>query len=224
MSDRLLTWFEKRRKSKTLVLAQRQIMNAIDTVSELEKAINAFCEGNREEVKKHIAKLFQEEAEIDELRRAVYEELTKGELPPKYREDLKSLVERLDRMADFVKDSARSIKILVEAEATVPKEILDLNREIMKDLVECTHYLNMSIEMLSINPPQAKEYTLKVDAIEGMIDEKHLNLKIMFIRKAGEINAPTLMILKDLVDAIEQTADMCDDTADYIRNLAIVET
>jgi uncharacterized protein Yka (UPF0111/DUF47 family) len=45
---------------------------------------------------------------------------------------------------------------------------------------------------------------------------RNLNLKIMFIRKAGEINAPTLMILKDLVDYMEQAADMCADTADYI--------
>lgn len=199
------------------------MVKAIDTVNELERTISAFREGNREEAERHIEKLFKEEVEIDELRRAVYEELTKGELPTKYREDLKSLVERLDRMADFVKDSARGIKILIEAETTVPKEIMDLNLRIAKNLVECTRYLNMSIETLGSNPLQAKEYTLKVDACEGIIDEEHMNLKITLIKKAKEVNAPTLIVLKDLVDSMEQAADMCDDTADYVRNLATAE-
>lgn len=224
MSSRLLNWFEKRRKSKTLELAQRQIEKSIDTVSSLEKALNAFCEGAKEEAEHLIAKLFQDEVEIDELRRAVFEELTMGELPTKYREDLKSLVGRLDRMADHVKDSARNIKILIEADAIIPKEILDLNLKIAKTLVEGTSYLHKSIEALGTDPSQAKEFTLKVDACEGVIDEDHLKLKIMFLKTAGSVNAPTLMILKDLVEAMEQASDMCDDTADYVRILVIGET
>ena len=45
LSDRLLSWFGKCRKSKTLVLDQSQIMKAIDTVTELEKAILASSNG-----------------------------------------------------------------------------------------------------------------------------------------------------------------------------------
>jgi len=224
LSDRLLPWFERRRKSKTLMLAQREMMKSIDTVSELERALSAFCEGDKEKAQRCIENLFQEEVEIDELRRTVFEELTKGELPTKYREDLKGLVGRLDRMADHVKDSARNIKILVVAEAAIPREILDLSLQIAKNLVDCARYLNMSIEMLGVNPSKAKELTLKVDDCEGLIDEEHLNLKIIFIKRAGEINAPTLMILKDLVEAMEHASDVCDDTADYVRTLAIAET
>jgi len=44
---RPLSGFEERRQSMTLTLAQRQIMKAIDTVAELEKAILAFSEGKR---------------------------------------------------------------------------------------------------------------------------------------------------------------------------------
>jgi len=199
------------------------MMKAIDTVTELESAMNAFCEGDKENVRKSIGVLFRDEVEIDELRRIVYEELTKGELPTKYREDLKSLVGRLDRMADFVKDSARNIEILVEGDAIVPKEILDENLKMAKNLVECARYLNMSIEMIGSDPIKTKEFAQKVDDYEGLIDESHLNLKIQFIKKGDKINASTLIILKDLIDAMEQAADMCDDTADYVRTLATSE-
>jgi uncharacterized protein Yka (UPF0111/DUF47 family) len=214
---------EKRRKSKTLELAQLQMMKAIDTVSEFEKALSEFCEANYEEAKQHLERLFQEEAEVDELRRAVFEEMTRGELPIKFREDLKSLVGRLDRMADHVKDSARAVKILIEGEATIPKDILKINQQIARNLVECTRYLNESIEALGTNPLRAREFTYKVDEYEGIIDDEHIALKIMFIKTAGTINAPTLVILKDLAEAMERAADMCADTADYVRTLAIAE-
>ena len=61
LSSRLLEWFEKRRKSKTLDLAQLQMTKAIDTVSEFEKALRAFSENNYHEATQHIDRLFQEE-------------------------------------------------------------------------------------------------------------------------------------------------------------------
>jgi uncharacterized protein Yka (UPF0111/DUF47 family) len=200
------------------------MVKAIDTVSEFEIALNAFCEGNYEEANQYLERFFQEEIEVDELRRAVFEEMTRGELSLKFREDLKSLVGRLDRMADHVKDSARAVKILIEGGATIPKQMLNLNQQIAKNLVECTRYLNKSIEALGSNPVRAREFTYRVDEYEGIIDEDHLRLKIMFIQTAGAVNAPTLMILKDLAEAMERAADMCDDTADYVRTLAIAET
>jgi uncharacterized protein Yka (UPF0111/DUF47 family) len=81
----------------------------------------------------------------------------------------------------------------------------------------------LSLEALGSDPAKAREFTLKVDEVEGVIDENHLDLKIMFIKMAGEVNAATLMILKDLAEAMERASDMCDDTADYVRTLAIAE-
>jgi uncharacterized protein Yka (UPF0111/DUF47 family) len=224
MSSGLREWLENRRRSRTLELAQLQMTRAIETVSEFEIALNAFCEGNYEKANQHLERLFQKEIEVDELRRAVFEEMTRGELSLKFREDLKSLVGRLDRMADHVKDSARAVKILIKGEATIPKQMLKINQRIAKNLVECTRYLSQSIDSLGSNPVRAREFTYRVDEYEGIIDEDHLTLKIMFIQTAGAINAPTLVILKDLAEAMERAADMCDDTADYVRTLAIAET
>ncbi len=216
----LLSWFERRRKSATLKLAQDQILKAINTVSGLEKAITAFSEGKTKEASEAIETLFAEEEEIDELRRAVFAELSKGDLPSEYREDLKSLVGRLDRMADYVKDAARNVKILMEVNATIPEEILGVIIKIAKALMECTVYLSTSIEMLGVNPPQAKEFAMKVENTEGIVDEAHLRSKILFIEYADEINAPTLLVLEDLVESMEVAADMCADTADFVRVLA----
>lgn len=216
----LLSWFEARRKSTTLKLAQDQILKAINTVSSLEKAVVAFSEGRNEEARQAIDKLFSEEAEIDELRRAVFTELAKGDLPSEYREDLKSLVGRLDRMADYVKDAARNVNVLMDAGAVIPREIANTTISMAKNLVECTVLLSTSIEMLGVSPPQAKEFAIKVEASESIVDEEHLRSKVLFIKHADEMNAPTVIVISDLVESMEAAADMCADTADFVRVLA----
>ena len=50
-------WFAKRRKSKVLEIADRQMTLAIDTVIELEKSINAASKGNKEKAKTSLEKL-----------------------------------------------------------------------------------------------------------------------------------------------------------------------
>lgn len=219
----MLSWFEKRRQTITLNLAQNQILKVIDTVTELERAITAFSENEVSEAGKCIERLFISEIEIDKLRRAVFIELTKGSLPPKYREDLKALIGRLDRLADYVKDAARSVKILVQSKSNVPKEFLVIFGRMASNLAQCTKYLQDSIEALGNNTSQAIEYASKVDNVEEQIDEDHLLVKISFIKNAATVDAPIFLILKDLADSLEQAADMCADTADFIMVLAAGE-
>ena len=85
-----------------------------------------------------------------------------------------------------------------------------------KTLVDCTIFLSTSMEMLGANSSQAIEFAKKVDEAEGRIDDHHLKAKVMFFEHVGEIDPPTFLVLKDLLDSIEKAADMCADTADYI--------
>jgi predicted phosphate transport protein (TIGR00153 family) len=219
----MLSWFEKRRQTMTLNLAQNQIMKVIDTVAELEKAITAFSEKKIVEAGKCIERLFISEVEIDKLRRAIFIELTKGTLPPKYREDLKALISRLDRLADYVKDAARSVNILVLSNSVIPIEFLTIFGRMAKNLAECTVNLRNSIEALGDNPSRAIDFASKVDEFEEEIDEDHLRVKLSFIQNSEEVNAPTFLILKDLADSLEHAADMCADTSDFIMVLAASE-
>ena len=78
-------WFAERRKSKVMDMAYREITLAIDTVTELEKAVVAASKKENADATKAIERLFVVETEIDELRRSVFEELTRGSLPSKDR-------------------------------------------------------------------------------------------------------------------------------------------
>jgi len=212
-------WFAKRRKSKVLEIADRQMTLAIDTVIELEKSINAASNGNKEKAIASFEKLSLIEHEIDELRRVVFEELTRGSLPPKDREDIMHLVKRLDEMADHVKDASRAVVILLDAK--VVKEMWEHFSETAKDLVACATTLRNAIEKLGTDPPRAMKLAKQIDEIEGRVDEKYLKAKALLLKHSNKMDAATIVVLKDLIEEMEHVADACDDTADYVRILTV---
>jgi predicted phosphate transport protein (TIGR00153 family) len=212
-------WFSKRRKSKVLEIADRQMTLAIDTVIELEKSINAALNGNKEKAIASFNKLSTAEHEIDELRRTVFEELTRGSLLSKDREDIMHLVKRLDQMADHVKDASRAVILLLETE--VPKEMWIHFAQTAKDLVDGAKTLLKAIEKLGTDPPKAMELAKQIDAIEGQVDEKYLKSKELLLKYSKETDAATILLLKDLIEEMEHVADACDDTADYVRILTV---
>jgi predicted phosphate transport protein (TIGR00153 family) len=215
LEKRSYKWFEKRRRTKALDLAQEQIVKALDTVTLLNQAVQSLAEGKKKEATQYIQSLFKTEEEVDELRKEVFKELSKGvALFADYREDILHLVKRLDTLADDVKDAARCMEMLEDNEQ--PDELVQNVLHMTSALVECASALRISIEKISDAPEEAIAGSNKVEEIEHRIDEDYLNTKKLFIKYGEKISAGAIVIFDDLIEFIEQAADMCADTADYI--------
>jgi len=211
-------WFARRRKYKVLELADRQMILATDTVVDLQRAVSAAAKSNKKEAETHTEHLSKIEHEIDELRRTIFEELTKNTMTPQDREDIMHLVKRLDEMADHVKDAARSLDLIVKKK--IPEAFWEPLVFVATKLVECTRILRRAIEALGTKPPEAKRLAITIDKIEGEIDEKYQEIKELLIQHSDKMNSATVMFLRDLAEEMEHVADSCDDTADYVRILA----
>jgi predicted phosphate transport protein (TIGR00153 family) len=215
MEKRSYDWFEKRRRTMGLDFAYEQITKAFDTVTLLHKATLSFAEGDLKEAKKHINILFTTEEEVDKLRTNVFMELSKGiALMADYREDLLHLVKRLDTLADHSKDAARCLLML--GDAKIPEELSQKTVFMTSKLVEIAQVLRVSIEKISTNPTEAIDKARKVQDIEHDLDQEYLKAKSLFVKYDKKINCGAMVILDDLIEFIEQAADMCADTADYI--------
>ena len=212
-------WFARRRKSRVLELADKQMTRAIDTVNDLQKAIQAALKGDKKSAKESIEHLSVSEHEIDELRRTIFEELTKGSMASKDREDIMHLVKRLDEMADHVKDGARNAQLLLDS--TIPKVFWEKLYSMSNHLVNGATTLRKAVEALGTDPAEAIKLAMQIDAIEGKVDEEYLETKGMFIAHAREIDAASFLFLRDMIEELEHVADSCDDTADYVRILAV---
>jgi len=219
MEKKSYDWFEQRRKTRGLELAHDQITKAFDTVTWLQKATKSFSEKNFKDTKKYIENLYKAEEEVDLLRTDVFMELSKGAaLVADYREDLLHLVKRLDTLADHTKDAARCLEMLGETE--IPKELADKTVFMTSKLVETAQTLRGSIEKISSAPNEAIKEAKKVGEIEHYIDAEYLKAKGLFVKYGTSINCGAMVIFDDLIEFIEQAADMCADTADYILVLS----
>jgi predicted phosphate transport protein (TIGR00153 family) len=195
------------------------MMIALDTATNLESAIKAVSAGENDTAKKAIERLFQIEEEIDDLRRTVFEELTKGSLPTKERQDIMHLVKNLDRMADHVKDSARNVLVLAEIE--IPNKIWQAFHGMATGIVQIAAVLGQSLRCLLEDPSKARKLSEKVEDEENKVDQIFLEIKSLLLKFGEEINPAALLLLKDLLDAMEEAADSCADTGDYLRILTV---
>jgi predicted phosphate transport protein (TIGR00153 family) len=188
---------------------------AFDTVTWLNRAMKSYSERDFKEAKKYIENLYTDEEEVDKLRTAVFTELSKGAaLVADYREDLLHLVKRLDTLADHAKDAARCIEML--GETKIPEELTKKTVFMTSKLVETAQNLRTSIEKISFNPSEAIDYAKNVGQIEHELDAEYLKAKSLFVKYGEKINCGAMVIFDDLIEFIEQAADMCADTADYI--------
>jgi uncharacterized protein Yka (UPF0111/DUF47 family) len=80
--------------------------------------------------------------------------------------------------------------------------------------------LRNSIEKISSSPSEAIKEAKMVSDIEHAIDVEYLKTKSLFVKYGANINAGAMVIFDDLIEFIEQAADMCADTADYILVLS----
>jgi predicted phosphate transport protein (TIGR00153 family) len=212
-------WFVQRRKTKGLDLAHEEIARAFDTVTWLNKATKAFSEKNFKDAKKFIENLYETEAGVDKLRTQVFMELSTGTaLLADYREDLLHLVKRADTLADHTKDVARCLEMLGEVD--IPSELSDKAVLMTSKLVDMVNVLRSSVEKISSNPIQAINEAKVVEDIEHTIDEEYLKAKSLFVKYGATMNKGAIIIFDDLVEYLENAADMCADTADYIYVLS----
>lgn len=212
-------WFVHRHRSRGLDLAYNEITSAFDTANWLHKATKSFAEKNYSEAKKYIQNLYQTEGGVDQLRTQVFLELSKGAaLLSDYREDLLHLVKRADTLADHTKDAARCLEMLGDTE--IPKELRDKIVLMSGKLVDMVRVLRSGIEKISTNPSEAISKAKEVDDLEHVVDTEYLRTKSLFVKYGADMNGGAMVIFDDLIEFIEQAADMCADTADYISVLS----
>lgn len=219
MEKKSYDWFEQRRRTRGLELAHEQITKALDTVTWLQKAAKSFSEKNYKEAQKYVQNLYKTEEQVDALRTDTFMELSKGAaLVSDYREDLLHVVKRLDTFADHTKDAARCIEML--GETPIPQELADKTVFMTSKLVETAQTLRGSIEKISSAPNEAIREAKRVSEIEHAIDAEYLKSKSLFVKYGADMNCGAMVIFDDLIEFIEQAADMCADTADYILVLS----
>ena len=108
-------WFGKRRESVIAKGIRDHAEKVGDTVSELNRAFGAMANNDHIKALEALKRMDFSEKEADNIEERMSEELSKGDMDPKEREDLMRLVRRMDYIADWSKEAGMNLQLILEA-------------------------------------------------------------------------------------------------------------
>ena len=217
----LESWLSARRTVKAMGLVLEHSKMTILAVELLEKCIQNAIEGKTDEVQKNFAVLAQKEHEADELRRRITVELARGELPSDERVGLMRLGRQIDWITDWSYEAAR-ILVLFNL-SKMPQQLQDVIVRMCETVKQCTVKVTDSVEKLVDGAlDESLSAADGVERLEEQVDRLHQEArsKITEIGTNG-IRVGTIILLSQFLEAIENTADHCEDTCDQVRVMAV---
>ena len=219
MSEQLLGWFTKRRESQVLRMIKENAEKAQMVASEFYEATKSV---SREQVARHADVLHKYDDEADRTRKKIEGELTKGDLPPKIREDLLHLTRRLDATMFHCKDASKDLEILTRGPSKIPEALWYYYKKLAAKLYECVCAMrNMLLLLIQAKTEEAEGAIVQVEKTEHEVDELHVETKLAFSNFDKTVPISAFLTLYDLLKEIEEAADSCEYTADQVRMVLI---
>jgi len=220
LSEKLLTWFGKRRQTKAVQLMQAHLSLTTRAVEELEKAMEYRIKHQRELAEASIARLSRMEEEADALRREIALELTRGEIPPHERDDLLHLSRDIDWITDWSKESGRILSVApVER---LPEKITEKGLEMIRVVKETAMAVRNCVDQLSEKPKEAMRLADNVEALEERVDSLYTEIRGLYPTiDFSKVNPGEVFLIGQLFDAIENVTDWCENTIDQVRVIAV---
>jgi len=220
LSEKLLTWFGKRRQTKAVQLIQSHLSLTTRAVCELQKAMEHKIGNKKELAEASISRLSRMEEEADSLRRDIALELTSGEMPPLERDDLLHLSRDIDWITDWSKESGRLL--LVAPVERLPENMAKKGLEMIDVVKETTTAVRACIDQLSEKPKEAMRIADSVERLEENVDALYMEIRGLYpTMDFSKINPGEVFLIGQLFDAIEHITDWCENTVDQVRVLAV---
>ena len=213
-----------RRTVKAMGLVLEHSKMTTVTVELLGKCIQNAIDGKKEELQRSFELLETKEHEADIMRRHIIEELARGELPSDDRVGLMRLGRQLDWITDWAHEGSR---ILVMFDLSkMPQQIQALLLEMCSTTKQATiHVADTVQKLIDGNLDASLKAADEVERLEEKVDG--LNQKARGILKdidTDGLSVGSIILLSEFVEAIENTADRCEDACDQVRVMAVTLT
>ena len=217
----LESWLTARRTVKAMGLVLEHSKMTTVTVEQLSKCIQNAIGNKRQELQRNFELLEAKEREADGLRRRIIEELARGELPADERVGLMRLGRQIDWVTDWSHEASR-ILVLFEL-SKMPKEIQSIIVEMCSTVNECTvKVANCVQKLIDGNLDESLKAADEVERLEEKVDGLHQKARSHLNDiKIDGVHVGSIILLDQFLEAIENTADRCEDTCDQARVMAV---
>lgn len=213
-------WLGKEKEKRILETCGKHLSEIVKTVAGMRKTVYAFHDLDTKSVKEAFNEVFAREREADGIKRKIIEELSKGIFHPIDREEIVRLILTAEDVADNAKEAARKLSFIL------PKKISKNLRKGLKDFSDGVHktaeLTSSTFKMLMEKPNEALKLADLVEKAEEKMDDLRAGLLVSALTFCDRSkSAGTSLMLKEIIDNMENVADRCEDVADVIRGIAI---
>jgi predicted phosphate transport protein (TIGR00153 family) len=155
---------------------------------------------------------------VDDSKRAVAQELVEIGAILLNREDFLRFTDVTSEIADFCKGIAFRLSEMMERQWVVPVDLKKGMIELGSAVFEAASKLRDTFLMLNYGSPKVLEKARDVEVAERIVDNLYRELEISILR--SDLDVPTLFLMRDIIQFLEDTADKIEDASDAARILA----
>ena len=180
----------------------------------------SFATGDKITARQLLTEIKAGEEAVIQARRMVSQELTEIGAILISREDFLRFTNLTSEIADFSEGIAFYLVEIMEHNWTVPS---DIKRDLVKlsdAVLDSVLKLRETMMVLTYGSAKTLEKAKEVETAERKVDDLYRSLAIKVL--SSKLDTPVLLLLRDVLQLLENSADKAEDAADAARMLSFV--
>jgi len=211
---------EERVKRRALNVCQENLRKVVDLSRKIPQMTDAFAAGNKETARQLLSEIKVGEEEVIKARRMVSQELTEIGAILISREDFLRFTNLTSEIADFSEGIAFYLVEIMEHNWSVPSDVKKDLVKLSEAVLDSVLKLRETMMVLTYGSAKTLERAKEVEIAERIVDDLYRSLAIKVL--SSKLDVPVLLLLKDVLQLLENSADKAEDAADAARMLSFV--
>jgi len=211
---------EERVKRRALNACQENLRKVLDLARKVPQLVDCFLKSDKERARQFFNEIRSGEDDVIKARRLVSQELAEIGAILTSREDFLRFTNLTSEIADFSEGVAFRLVEIMEHNWNVPT---DLKRDLLKlseAVFESVLKLRETMMVLTYGSAKTLEKAKDVEVAERNVDELYRKLEIKLL--SSKLELPALILLRDVLQLLEDSADKAEDAADAARVISFV--
>jgi hypothetical protein len=211
---------EERVKRRALNACNDNLRKVVDISRKIPQLVEHFASGDKENARKLLSEIRVGEEEVVKARRMVSQELAAIGAVLIAREDFLRFTNLSSEIADFSEGIAYYIVEIMEhnwvISSDVKKDLLKLSVAVLDTVTK----LRETMMVLNYGSQKTLEKAKDVEIAERVVDDQYRALTIKVL--SGKLEVPVLLLLREILQLLENSADKAEDAADAARTLSFI--
>jgi len=211
---------EERVKRRALSVCQDHLRKVLELTRKVPQMIDFFIKNDKEKARQLFTEIRVGEDEVDKARRMVSQELAEIGAILLSREDFLRFTNLTSEIADFSEGIAFRLVEIMDHNWNVPMDIKKDLLKLSEGVLEAVLRLRETAMVLTYGSTKAMEKAKDVEVAERAVDGIYRELEIKLL--SSKLDFPALILLRDVLQLLEDSADKAEDAADAARILSFI--